>query len=343
MPAKHLAIMEETLMSKAFSKKSTSSAGNCGNFLTEPISRRSFIMRSTLLGASSILAGSAVGWMPMRAIADTRVDIAAVTGADFYQNTIRAVEILGGMGKFVSNRSRVGLLINSPWRHPGSYVAPEITLAVARMCLDAGAKEIGVFKGISSSYWRRSPLSERFRDEIGNIQDIGGNYAEVPIPHGRSLKKAEIARSLLDCDVFINISIAKDHTGTRFSGTMKNMMGATSGSTNSFFHHGSGKGFGYYDDIEFLSQCIADVNLVRKPDLCVLDGTAILKTNGPAGPGKLLKPQKVFAGVDRVAMDAYGASLLGVHPEDIRMIQMAHVHGLGESALSRIRIQEVTL
>ena len=311
--------------------------------LTEPISRRAFIKRSAVLGASSMLVGSVIGWMPKLANAQTDIDIAAVKGADYFKNTIKAVETMGGMDKFVSNKSRVGLLINSPWRHPGSYVTPEITLAAIRMCLDAGAKDVGVFKSISRSYWRRSPLSEKFRDEIKNIRDIGGNYTEVSIPRGRSLKKAEIARGLLDCDVFINISIAKDHTGTRFSGTMKNMMGATSGSTNSFFHHGSGKGFGYYDDIEFLSQCIADVNLVRKPNLCILDGTEILKTNGPGGPGKLLKPRKVFAGVDRVAMDAYGAHLIGLHPGDIRMIQMAHAHGLGEIQLERLRIQEVRL
>lgn len=330
-------------MNKASSKILPRPACKAETFATTPISRRSFIKGSTALGVSALLAGSAIGWMPKPSFAQTGVDIAAVKGLDYFENTVKAVETLGGMGAFVSNQSRVGLLINSPWRHPGSFVAPEITLAVVRMCLDAGAKEIGVFKGLGSAYWVRSPLSEKFRDEIGNIQEIGGNYAEVRIPDGRSLKKAKIARGLLDCDVFINISIAKDHTGTRFSGTMKNMMGATSRGTNRFFHAGSGKGFGYYDDIEFLSQCIADVNLVRKPDLCILDGTQILKTNGPGGPGKFLKPHKVVAGADRVAMDAYGANLLGVRPDDIQMIRMAQAHGLGEIAPSKIRIQEVTL
>jgi hypothetical protein len=59
------------------------------------------------------------------------------------------MEILGRMGRFVSKQSKVGLLINSPWEHPGSYVRPEITLAVIQMCRDAGAKEIGVFEGES--------------------------------------------------------------------------------------------------------------------------------------------------------------------------------------------------
>jgi uncharacterized protein (DUF362 family) len=210
------------------------------------------------------------------------------------------------------------------------------------MCRDAGAKEIGVFKSPGNSYWRRSALSEKFRDEVRSTRSLEGRYTEVSIPRGRALKKAEIAKGLLDCDVFINVPIAKDHTGVRFTGVMKNMMGATSSSTNWFFHSGSGAR-GYYDDVEHLSQCIADVNLVRKPDLCIVDGTEVVTTNGPQGPGRLLKPQKVFAGVDRVAMDAYGANLLGVKGEEIRTTQKAHEHGLGEIQLARLRIQEVTL
>jgi uncharacterized protein (DUF362 family) len=310
--------------------------------MSESITRRSFIKGSTVLGASSILGGSVVGWVQKLAFAEEKVDIAAVKGPDYFQNTIRAVELLGGMGKFVSKQSKVGLLINSPWDHPGSYVKPEITLAVIQMCRDVGAKEIGVFKRLGDSYWRRSALSAKFRDEVKGIRSLEGNYTEVSIPRGRALKKAEIAKGLLDCDVFIDIPIAKDHTGVRFTGTMKNVMGATSSGTNWFFHSGSGAR-GYYDDVEFLSQCIADVNLVRKPDLCIVDGTEVLTTNGPQGPGKLIKPQKVFAGVDRVAVDAYGAGLLGLKGEEIRTTQKAHEYGLGEIHLARIRIQEVTL
>ena len=308
----------------------------------ESISRRSFIKGSAVLGAASILSGSVFGWMQKLAFAEGKVDIAAVKGADYFKNTIKAVELLGGMGKFVSKQAKVGLLINSPWDHPGSSVKPEITLAVIQMCRDAGAKEIGVFKNLGSAYWRRSALSEKFRDEVKSIQSLEGGYKEVSVPGGRALKKAEIAKGLLECDVFINIPIAKDHTGVRFTGTMKNMMGSTSRSTNRFFHSGSGAR-GYYDDVEHLSQCIADVNLVRKPDLCIVDGTEVLRTNGPQGPGVLIKPQKVFAGVDRVAVDVYGANLLGLKGEEIRTTMMAHAHGLGEIHLTRLRIQEATL
>ncbi len=253
--------------------------------MSESITRRSFIKGSTALTVTSILGGSIDGWIHKSAFAATDIDIAVVQGVDYFQNTIKAVELLGGMGNFVSKQAKVGLLINSPWNNPGSYVRPDIVLAVLRMCREAGAKEIGVFKDLGSGYWKRSVLAEKFRDEIQSITSIGGDYAEVAIPKGRSLKEANVAKALLDYDVFINIPIAKDHSGLGFTGTMKNMMGLTSSTTNMFFHHGSGR-LGWYDDVDFLAQCIADVNLLRKPDLCIFDGTEILATNGPRGPGK---------------------------------------------------------
>ena len=310
--------------------------------MSHSISRRNFIKGSTVLGASSLLVGSPLKWMQGNAFADSALDIAVAKGENAFNNTLAAVRQLGGMGKFVNPQTRVGLLINSPWRHPGSYVNPDIALAVVRMCFDAGAKEVGVFKDSSGSYWRRGALAGTFADEISQLKDYGGSSIKVDIPDGVSLKDASVARQLLECDVFINVSIAKDHTGTRFTGTMKNMMGASSFLTNQYFHHGSGA-LGSYDDVEFLSQCIADLNLVRTPDLCVLDGTEVLKTNGPAGPGQLLKPQKVVAARNPVTIDAYGANMIGVNPEEVLMIQMGQRHGLGEAALSRLQIREIVV
>jgi uncharacterized protein (DUF362 family) len=120
------------------------------------------------------------------------------------------------------------------------------------------------------------------------------------------------------------------------------MMGLTSFPTNHFFHFGSGAR-GWYDDPEFLSQCIADVNLVRRPDLSVFDGMEMLTTNGPCGPGRLIRPQRVFAATDAVAADVYGANLLGLRGQEILATRMAHEHGMGQLDLSAVGISEVTL
>lgn len=60
--------------------------------------------------------------------------------------------------------------------------------------------------------------------------------------------------------------------GVRFAGTLKNMMGLFPFSTNGLFHLGK---------MSHLSQCIADLNLVRQPDLCISDATEFLTGNGP--------------------------------------------------------------
>jgi hypothetical protein len=119
--------------------------------MSDSITRRTFIKGSTALDVSSILGGSIDGWMHNPAFAASDIDIAAVQGADYFKNTIKAVELLGGMDKFVSRQAKVGLLINSSGDNPGSYVRPDITLAVIRMCREAGAKEIGVFKSLICS------------------------------------------------------------------------------------------------------------------------------------------------------------------------------------------------
>jgi uncharacterized protein (DUF362 family) len=67
----------------------------------------------------------------------------------------------------------------------------------------------------------------------------------------------------------------------------------------------------------------------------------ILTSKGPFGPGDIAKPQKVIAGIDRVALDSYGATLLGLEGNDVKMITDAHKLGLGEIDLDKVRIQEM--
>jgi uncharacterized protein (DUF362 family) len=90
-----------------------------------------------------------------------------------------------------------------------------------------------------------------------------------------------------------------------------------------------------------MDQCIADLNTIIKPDLCIVDATEFITTNGPFGPGKIHKPKKVVAGTDRVAIDAYCSTLWGLNPRDIFMIRYAHEHDLGEIDLNKVSIKEI--
>ena len=62
------------------------------------ITRRSFIKRSTAIGVSSVLGSTLV---PNITSSNESIDMAVVKGQDYFENTIKAVELLGGIKKFV--------------------------------------------------------------------------------------------------------------------------------------------------------------------------------------------------------------------------------------------------
>lgn len=311
--------------------------------MSPEIPRREFLRRSACFGALALTGASALPRLASAAGAEETADLAIVEGTDYFNDTIRAIEILGSMKRFVARGASVGMLINAPpwWTKPGSFTSPEVSLAAVKLCADAGAREIVPIINPASGYWKRTPRSDAYTRELALVKANAGNWMEVEIPKGRSLKKAEVNKVLIDCDVFINLPISKNHEGTGFSGCLKNMMGACSGSTNRFFHKGSGSGGGYAD-VAFLSQCIADVNLVRKPDLCICDSTEFLLTNGPAGPGELRQARKVVAGTDGVAVDAYCSTLLGLRPAQVLMIVMAFKHGIGQIDWTKLAVKTAT-
>ncbi|MBK8478792.1 MAG: DUF362 domain-containing protein [Opitutaceae bacterium] len=265
-------------------------------------------------------------------------------GADTFAATQRAIALAGGIGRFVKPGAKVGLLINAPnwWRKPGSFTTPDVTLAVLQLCLEAGAAEITYIIDPANDYWTRTTLGAQYPKLTAAGRRNPGEWTEVEIPGGVSLKKAKVNRTYLDCEVLLNLPIAKHHAGTGFSGCLKNTMGACHRTTNQFFHNGSGAK-GEYEDITFLSQCIADVNLLRRPTLNVCDGTEFLLTNGPAGPGELRQAHKVIVGVNPVSVDAYGCTLLGLAAAKVAMIGLASAHGLGQPDLGRLTLREEKL
>jgi len=307
------------------------------------MNRRIFIKNGLVLSTATLMTNSLLSETKNNIHSYEDVDISVVKSEKYFESAIKAVEMIGGMKKFVPTGSKVGILVNAPawWTKPGSYTNTDVVLAAVKMCMDAGAKELVYLIELAPDFWERSQLSANYKDQIGLIQKNSGVFVEKIIK-GKSLKKANMIRDLFECDVFINIPIAKHHAGTNFTCTLKNMMGACHSETNQFFHKGTGTE-NEFDEVKFLSQCIADVNLVRKPDLCIVDATEFLLTNGPWGPGELKKANTIVAGTDPVLVDSYCASFVGQKSEDILMIQNAYKHGLGKKDLSKAKIKEATI
>jgi uncharacterized protein (DUF362 family) len=304
------------------------------------LSRREFLRNAALAGAAAAIVPNDI--LASVSSQNAAVRVVAVKGADYYKNAIAAVDMLGGIGKFVKIGDRVVILANSPWNNPGSYTNSDITLAVLKMCLAAGAKEVITLNMISPEYWKRGVQGANHILEISSLKSSSSKIMKE-IPLAKVLKNGEFSAELFDSDVYINIPIAKDHKGTRFSGNLKNLMGACPGTTNRRLHMPEGKTGDFYAFGEHLSQCIADINLVRMPNLSVCDVTEAITTNGPAGPGEIVKPQTVLAGTDALAVDVVGASLIGLNPKEILLFGFAAEHKLGENRMEFIKVDKKEL
>jgi len=307
--------------------------------------RRNFLYR----GSGLVAGGLLLNLVPLRLLGNNSFpDLCKVKSSDYYAATLRVVHELGGIKRFVPQGSSVGFLINSAFEEPGTYPHPDIALAMLFLCWEAGAKEIIMLQPVSNDYWRRSEKYSRHRFIIDELEQVKTN--EFPAVYNEDdfriretisgavvLKDVEIIKKISEVDVFINIPILKHHATTILTGALKNMMGLTTRKTNVTFHLGSGK----RNDPEYLAQCIADLNLVRKPDLTVADAIEFITGNGPSGPGPLTRLDVVIAGTDPVAVDAFGAGCLDMAAADIITVQKAYELGIGEMDLSKLTIMDI--
>jgi uncharacterized protein (DUF362 family) len=298
------------------------------------LTRREFISNAAIAGvATAIIPDSIFSDQGASQI----VNVAAAKGSNYYKNTLKAVEKLGGIEKFVKSGDRVALLTNAAFRNPGAYTNPDIMLAVIGMCMKAGSKEIILLNEINPAYWNRGLQGEKHKTEIASLKTSSTKVMRE-IPAAKILKYSEFTTELFDADVYINVPIAKHHHVTRFTGNLKNLMGACHKSTPKRMHFPEGKTGEYIEFLDRLSQCIADINLVRMPDLSICDLTEVLISNGPDGPGHIGKFQTVLAGTDGLAVDVLAASLIGQDPKEILMFGFAAEHKLGESRLEMIKL-----
>ena len=259
-------------------------------------------------------------------------------GKDYEALVGRALEPLGGIRAFVREGARVVVKPNIGWeRTPdlGANTHPDVVKAVVRQCLDAGAKQVLVFDR-SCNDARRSYAKSGIPAAVESLGDSRAQcifldpkaVVPVKITDAKSLKQFDFYKDALanECDCYINVPVAKHHMASRLTLGLKNVMGVIGGNRGEIHKD--------------LHQRIADLNLVVRPRLTIIDATRILLRNGPQG-GKLEDVKvldTVLASADIVAADAYATTLFGLKPEDIGSTVAAAKLGQGEIDLSKVKI-----
>jgi uncharacterized protein (DUF362 family) len=272
----------------------------------------------------------------MAPLATPQPVIAKAQGANYAQLVGDTIQALGGMKKFVNPGEVVVVKPNMAWDRPPEMAAnanPEVVRQVVALCLEAGAKQVKVLDHTCHDA-RKAYANSGIKAAVEGLKDPRAvvefvddrGFVEIKIEKAKALKKWYFYKEILEADRFINIPIAKNHSEARLTMCLKNMMGAIGG-WRGRIHVG-------------LHQNIADMNLILRPDLHVLDATRIMLRNGPSGGSleDVAVKNLVFAGTDPVALDALGTELFGLKPADIGYIARAHQAGRGEMDLSKIKI-----
>jgi len=293
------------------------------------MNRRLFLK---LLGMSSIFYQSllrdlAAAEMPMVAVAE---------GKDFAGITVRALAMLGGMGRFVRPGATVVVKPNMGWdrsAEQGANTHPLVVRTVVDECLKAGAKRVKVFDRTCNDE-RRCYVNSGIGPALRGMKNVDVKYLEherfrkVTL-NGRVLKEWELYGEALSADVYINVPVAKHHGLTGLTLGMKNVMGIMGGNRGSIHKH--------------IDVALADINAVFRPHLTIIDATRILTAHGPQGGDmrdvKVLN--RVIASTDIVAADAYATTLFGMRPDEIAVTVTAHRRGLGEMDLKKINVVKV--
>jgi uncharacterized protein (DUF362 family) len=261
--------------------------------------------------------------------------VAIVKNGNPSQLIDKVVELLGGIRRFVSPGQSVLIKPNIGWDRLPEQAAttnPEAVAQMVRLCKEAGAGRVRVLDRTCNQAircYRQSGIEAAVQSAGAEVRFvIDSRFKQAPIANGRVLKEWPICQDALECDVLINMPIAKTHSISGVTLGMKNVMGLIGGNRG-LIH------------TQFVEK-IVDLNMVIRPCLTIIDGYRVLIRNGPTGGSldDVEEKRTVIASADVVAADANGAWLLGIDPTTIQHLQHAHERDLGEIDRGKMIIME---
>lgn len=302
------------------------------------IDRRGFLKKNVrlLLWTFAISAGVP---LPRVNAAGNTPDIAVAQG-DRVAATRAAVDLLGGMARFVATGQKVIIKPNMSFGggpEDATDTHPDVVRELVAMCKGAGAARVRVLDHTLRREERCiegvQKACELFGDDVVQAVSRGRFFKSAPIPDGRQMRETDVMREVLEADVLIAAPVAKSHSSSGVSMSMKGMMGLI---------YNRGIMHSRYD----LHESIVDLASLLTPALVVVDGSRVLSSNGPGGPGRVLKSDTIIASTDMVAADAQAVAMFEwygrkLQPRNVKHIRIAHERGLGRMDVENLQVKQV--
>jgi uncharacterized protein (DUF362 family) len=289
------------------------------------------------------LAGSSLLWPAAVALAGNVPDVAVVKG-EAGPATRAAVNLLGGMGRFVKAGQKVVIKPNMSFAQgvdSATTTHPEVVREVLIMCKEAGAAKIRVLDH-SLQNAEKSLQNSGILDSCNSVEEgicrhlmDASFYQDADLPAAKEMHSNAFMRDVLEADVLIAVPVAKSHGSAGVSLSLKGQMGLilSRGIMHSRYS---------------LADSIVDLNSFIRPHLAIIDATRVLTSNGPGGPGLVIRPGEVIASADPLAADAtavasyewYGRKIT---PKQVKHLQLAFERGLGRLDIENLITKRISV
>lgn len=252
-----------------------------------------------------------------------------------------AVELIGGFSRIVRPGDVITIKpnFNSGDPPPNSTDIPFL-IALVRLLRDYGAGRVVVGESArhppTNSRWemRRTGVFEACRREGAEVVVFGDEHWTPVRTRGERFRWVEIARPLLECDRLIFTCCLKTHWLSKFSMSLKLMVGGTRPRHRARLHFAGG-----------FEERVAELASTVQPDLVLIDGRSAFVRGGPCY-GLARRPNVILASGDRIAADVeairvlqrYRECSLTEDPWRYRQIREAIRLGLGAANADAYRL-----
>ena len=138
--------------------------------------------------------------------------------------------------------------------------------------------------------------------------------------NGHVAKKLDLLGLLDQVDAVISVGKLKTHGLSTMTGCVKNLFGLVPGTIKVEYH-------ARYQDVGLFSHMLLDIYEHIKPCFSILDGVVGMEGEGPSG-GRPRAVGALIGGRNAHAVDAVGARLIGLRPEQVTTLEAAIVRDL---------------
>lgn len=247
------------------------------------------------------------------------------------------VDELGGFEKFVNPGDTVLIKpnYNTADESPAS-TAPDFLKAVVELVKNAGAKKVII--GESSTFTiRNHSISTKKTLRKACVYDLEKlenppeiyifdehDWVQKKIENGKYLKKVSVPKIMDEVDKIILLPCCKTHLIADFTGALKIIIGFMKPVERIRLHMGK------------VSEKVAEMNLIYKPDLVIMDARKCFIKGGPS-KGEVREPNKIIVSESRILIDVEevkiiqgysGNSLAGKSPKKLTQIKLAMELGI---------------